>query len=272
MVKRRPRERTVRWNWEEREKIFQRAKALRQEGPIDILEAARQAQDVLPPDRQRNLSSLARIPRDLIIRLTEAWQTATVTPAPEHVQPPAPQPSTAGLSTVPSDGAAPSKEGVGQGDVAVAGDPLLDMSFNHLCDSLGAYLADRIMQSMLGRLRDRAQDVIVEATTIVQQAAPSPQPKPPVKPKPRVVVVGALGEQARMLEQEFGDALDIRCLDKNVTDFRLRQVAETARKVVLWTNFVGHHHQNNIPRDKLEPVTGGMTKMREKLTEIYANL
>lgn len=283
----------VKWKLEERDQVFAECKRIRLLGPISILDAVRDAQRILPKNRQRKYTGTQQIPPKLMRQLVKLWQDPTMpsVTVPPYTPSPAPQvPSMATPGGGHQDAGADNgnrpeterelsatSEQVGEFATPLAGRPMsypagagdFDGVFKHLCESIGIMLADHVIAAMQQRLRDRAQDVMAEAAETLTKTHSAPLK--PYKPKARVIVVGAKGDQARMLENEFKEELDLRIFDQNITDIRLRQASEHARKVVLWTNFVSHHHQNNVPREKLEWVSGGMTKMREKLTEIYVN-
>lgn len=100
------------------------------------------------------------------------------------------------------------------------------------------------------------------------------QPKPA---KPKVCIVGLLGDQKRMIEKEFGPVFDLRIYESGGhTNYGGREFIDAISRVdhiVVMTSFIGHSAENAIRAVKAKPVrvTGGMTNLRDRLTEIFVN-
>ena len=92
-------------------------------------------------------------------------------------------------------------------------------------------------------------------------------------PKPRVLVVGLLNDQASMIEKEFRDCLDLRFLRAGAPSQAVRSAAASCDHIVCMTGFIDH------PTDTLlrkagatyHGVAGGMTRLRDTLTELYVS-
>ena len=116
-------------------------------------------------------------------------------------------------------------------------------------------IAHEIFQSLKGRLQTLATDFI----------------KQEALPRPRILVVGPIAHQQRLLEQEFGDVLDLRFVASNEPPRRVREIAPNCRKVLLWTNYINHVHQEvaystlTARRGDVHLVTGGVESVKNEL-------
>jgi hypothetical protein len=81
----------------------------------------------------------------------------------------------------------------------------------------------------------------------------------------RVLVVGPLPSQQRMLEREF-PALDLRFVSCNENDVRVRNIAPFCSHVVVWVNYVTHKQLHGLHKPTL--VRGGMSSLRAALARI----
>lgn len=96
-----------------------------------------------------------------------------------------------------------------------------------------------------------------------------------IKPKPtiKVIVVGLLPDQADTIGKEFEDVLDLRFYVSSDRAQRISDAAKHVHAAAIMTDFIGHHIDKaaqSAPR--LYRVSGGMTKLRETLTQIYVDL
>lgn len=81
-------------------------------------------------------------------------------------------------------------------------------------------------------------------------------------------IVGLLPEQVRLVQQEFPQHA-LRFLSKD-NESETIQFAKGCDKVVMMTNFIGHHIQDRVPQPKRVFVTGGMTKLKNTLKTLPA--
>lgn len=144
----------------------------------------------------------------------------------------------------------------------------------------------------LTTLREEVQDGLVsaqlnaalDATAGPSATAPADPTTPTVSgqaskaradktPKPRVLVVGLLNDQTSMIEKEFRDCLDLRFLRAGAPSQAIRSAAASCDHIACMTGFIDH------PTDTLlrkagatyHGVAGGMTRLRDALTELYVS-
>ena len=87
--------------------------------------------------------------------------------------------------------------------------------------------------------------------------------------KPLVTVIGLLPAQARRIEDQFGDRLDLRFLDVDTSMHKIKATAESSDHVLLMTKFMPHDVQAAMRKhDGLEYCNGGVSSCNLKLTEI----
>lgn len=77
--------------------------------------------------------------------------------------------------------------------------------------------------------------------------------------KPRVAVVGLLRGQQRFVDEAIGGVLDI---DYVPVQSRVRT---RVQRVFMMRKFVNHATQNEIDREKLEYVNGGLSDLKRAL-------
>ena len=139
-------------------------------------------------------------------------------------------------------------------------------------------IADQVVAGI--RLKIRAQiraglraavveevDLAVKSAEGIVQEAISP-----VGPRKKVLVVGLISNQMSMIEQEFGDELDISFAGADELQ-RIQTAAKNADAVFEMTKFISHSTEGAIRKvtANLVRVPGGMTNLRTALTEFYVN-
>lgn len=104
-------------------------------------------------------------------------------------------------------------------------------------------------------------------------AAPATPLPPPPKKKVRVAVVSLLNSQRALIEREFGSLFDLRIMDSEDQrkGGRLEAVVSSCEYLVALTNFITHSTEASARNAgaKLIRVSGGMTALRNALTDLY---
>lgn len=87
-----------------------------------------------------------------------------------------------------------------------------------------------------------------------------------------VVIVGLLPEQENMIKDEFKDCFRLRFW-KDGNPKSLREISGNADHILTFVDKIGHKHEDAIVAAGRKPdrVTGGMSSLRKRLTEIYVN-
>lgn len=120
---------------------------------------------------------------------------------------------------------------------------------------------------------------VVAALAVNVTPPPAPatkNPVPTVKARlPRIAVVGLLNDQKHMIEREFGDAFDLRMYDSDAAKGKgFSDVASNCRAVVVMTAFMNNGIESAVKAagSRLVRVNGGMTGLRNTLTELFVSL
>ena len=97
-----------------------------------------------------------------------------------------------------------------------------------------------------------------------------------VKVTPRVMIVGLIASQAQMIEGEYKQCLNLRfCLADDAKGRGFANNCANVDIVITMTKFINHSIEETIKSAgsdaRLVRVTGGMTDLREKLTDIYCH-
>ena len=226
----------IRWTEHERHLVIITAVEYYNEGTYSPIAAIRQAQQiVLSPNRRRTLQSHSAAP-DLIKELkTRAMRDV---PPQKAVKPTAPEPSKI--------------------EAPEASDMTLEKSF----DGLVRTLAEKFAQA----LKQEVKKVILELEHDFKVQKHDPSYETTGVSKPRVVVIGLLGDQVHSIGREFGSMFDLKFID---TDRAMGMNPPDADIYLLMKNFINHplyHKYQSYPNHVL--IDGGMTSLR---TWLYKN-
>jgi hypothetical protein len=225
----------IRWTEHERHLVIITAVEYYNSGTYSPIAAIRQAQQiVLSPNRRRTLSSHSAAPdliKELKVRALQAVPTKKiVAPAPEPSKIEAPE----------------------------ASDMTLEKSF----DGLVRTLAEKFAQV----LKQEVKRVVLELEHDFKVQKHDPSYAATGVSKPRVVVIGLLGDQVYSIDREFGSMFDLKFID---TDRAMGMTPPDADIYLLMKNFINHplyHKYQVYPNHVL--IDGGMTSLR---TWLYKN-
>lgn len=104
-----------------------------------------------------------------------------------------------------------------------------------------------------------------------QHAPHNPMPRGASKEKkPRVIVAGALNDQARHLETTMGNKLDLRFWSKDQSADTLKSMLKNADAAVGMVGFLSHSHDGILKSSKVpyHPVSGGVSQVKRALEEL----
>jgi hypothetical protein len=200
-------------------------------GGYNIMEALRQAQQqVIVPDRRRPLISRGYCV-DLVKEVKHrAANVVPVTTAPVLVQAPkVEEPMPAPVSVLDHS-----------------------TSLDSLINALAKQVAETFKQHVKVAIKELEHEFKVEKHNPTYAATGSF--------KPRVVIIGLLGDQVHSITKEFQDRYDIKCID---TDRAMGMEPPTANAYLLMKNFINHplyHKYQVYPQHVL--IDGGMSTLR----------
>lgn len=90
--------------------------------------------------------------------------------------------------------------------------------------------------------------------------------------KRKVIICSLLPVQQELMRKEFGDCFDLRMFYRD-QEKALTKAVNHGDLVILMGDFISHRVSQRIEGagGKIELVMGGLTKLREKLTELYCD-
>lgn len=155
---------------------------------------------------------------------------------------------------------------------------VVDGMAEHFSERLSSALSDLVVQAISAKLNAklhsktvaRLEDVIDnmlpnEVASIEDEAANRMK-------LANVVIVGLLPDQENMIKDEFKDCFRLRFW-KDGNPKSLREISGNADHILTFVDKIGHKHEDAILASGRKPdrVTGGMSSLRKRLTEIYVN-
>lgn len=221
----------IRWTDRERELVLSKATQLMHTGGYNIMEALRQAQQqVIVPDRRRPLVS-----RGYCVDLVKEVKHRAANVVPTKASPVLVQ--------------APKVE-----EPMPAPASVLDhsASLDSLINALAKQVAETFKQHVKVAIKELEHEFKLEKHNPSYAATGSF--------KPRVVIIGLLGDQVHSITKEFQDRYDIKCID---TDRAMGMEPPSANAYLLMKNFINHplyHKYQAYPQHVL--IDGGMSTLR----------
>jgi len=221
----------IRWTDRERELVLSKATELIHMHGYNTMEALRQAQQqVIAFNRQRPLVSRGYCV-DLVKEIK--YRTANVVPV---------KPAPALIQAPKVDEPMPTPMSV------------LDhsTSLDSLINALAKQVAETFKQHVKVAIKELEHEFKVEKHNPAYAATGSF--------KPKVVIIGLLGDQVHSITKEFQDRYDIKCID---TDRAMGMEPPSANAYLLMKNFINHplyHKYQVYPQHVL--IDGGMSTLR----------
>ena len=221
----------IRWTDRERELVLSKATQLMHDGNYSIMEALRQAQQsVIAFDRQRPLISRGYCV-DLVKEVkSRVANSVPVKSAPKVVQPPEVKETLAVTMSEPSCNA----------------------SLDSLISTIAKQIAETFKQHVKVAIQELEHEFKLEKHNPSYNATGSF--------KPRIVIVGLLGDQVHSITKEYQNYYDIKCID---TDRAMGMEPPAANAYLLMKNFINHplyHKYQSYPQHVL--IDGGMSTLR----------
>jgi len=93
-------------------------------------------------------------------------------------------------------------------------------------------------------------------------------PKIEKKLRKKIIIVGLLQAQQGLIQTEFGNTFIMDMIESSGGVAKLKQVNDDSGKMVfVMADFISHSHTDNIAKEVLTIVKGGMTSIREALSD-----
>lgn len=239
----------VRWSPEEQAELINvGATLLKHKEVFSMREALIKAQEKLPADRRREIAALSQV----------AWFVEAVPKRVKELE----KEQSVDQATVVAEAVElanrTAREEVEAEMISKAGALLSKL--------LIAALSDPTLRSLLAN-NTQAVNAIHNNSVVSH----NPLPRGAVREKkPRVIVAGALNDQARHLETTMGQKLDLRFWSKDQSADTLKSMLKNADAAVGMVGFLSHSHDGILKSSKIpyHPVSGGISQVKKTLEEL----
>jgi hypothetical protein len=236
----------VRWSPEEQAQLVElAAAAMKNKEVFSLRDALAKAQDAIPKDRRRDIAALSQVPWfiDGVPKKLKELEEVHVTSLESQIA-----------------------EAVEAANLKAR----LEIEAE-LVNKAGALLS----KILVAALQEPALRLLLVPThintPIAHQPAHNPMPRGASREKkPRVVVAGALNDQARHLETAMGNKLDLRFWSKDQSADVLKSMLKNADAAVGMVGFLSHSHDGILKSSKIpyHPVSGGVSQVKRTLEEL----
>lgn len=146
-------------------------------------------------------------------------------------------------------------------------------------DKLASAMAAEIAIKLEGLLTAHVDQLTKSIPAVVTEAlVPAPLEEPvttdssePAVPRKSVIICGLWDHLHRFVLQEFRECFDITCFNPDEHPSRIAAKAKNADYVIVMSSYVRHAFTDNVNAGGAKPinVTGSMSMLRKKLTELY---
>ena len=135
-------------------------------------------------------------------------------------------------------------------------------------------LAEEILRQIEPVLAARLQTLAISVSTPMMHTPENTKCDAQRVKKSKLCIVGLWASQKREIEREYKDCFDLRFVGPDEAPGKLRDAAKHVDEVVVMADKISHKHTDAIStvRDSMVLIHGGLTSLRDKLTEIYISL
>lgn len=233
----------IRWSPEEQAVLVNAAAvAMKNKEVFSMRDALEKAQEALPANRRRSIAALSLVP----------WYIDGV---PKRIKE---------LEEVQVNS---QEDQITQAVEAATFNAKAEVE-HELVSKAGALLA----KILVAALQDPTlRQLLTPGVTTSYQPTHNPLPRGAVREKkPRVVVAGALNDQARHLETTMGQKLDLRFWSKDQSADTLKSMLKNADHAVGMVGFLSHSHDGILKSSKIpyHPVSGGISQVKQTLEKL----
>lgn len=163
-------------------------------------------------------------------------------------------------------------------------------ALNRAIRNFAEVLATELEQALRLRITRAVSEAVIEALNQAKLTEPQPKlpynipafnssaPRPapaPVREKLRVLVLGPMNGQQRILEDEFGEVLELRFVSSQEGEKRVQQVTQSWRGlVVCWIPHIQHSWEDIARKnghEQLVRVAGGMSELKDTLMRLLVS-
>jgi hypothetical protein len=144
-----------------------------------------------------------------------------------------------------------------------------DVSLDSMMEAMATKMANQLFARVMMKFNDAAG--FDKGPSIEELRGRMPQPQEEKKHLRSVLIVGLLPAQAGQIQSEFHDCFDLRFWKDESAD-KLKAASHAADLVITFTSKISHWAEEIIQSTHATLIRspGGMTRLREILTEIYS--
>lgn len=233
----------VRWSPEEQALLIETAaNAMKNKEVFSLRDALEKAQEVMPKERRRLIAALSQVPWfiDGVPKKLKELEEVHVNTLEDKIA-----------------------------EAAAAADTRARQEIEAEWVSKAGALLSRIL---VAALQDPTLRMLLSSSSVpVHIPTHNPLPRGAAREKkPRVVVAGALNDQARHLETTMGSKLDLRFWSKDQSADTLKSMLKNADAAVGMVGFLSHSHDGILKSSKIpyHPVSGGVSQVKQTLEEL----
>ena len=155
---------------------------------------------------------------------------------------------------------------------------VVDQLADRFSENISTVLSEHIIRAISERLNQKLhQKTVAGLENVIDKMLPQEMASIESETTERaklssVVIVGLLPEQENMIKNEFKDCFRLKFW-KDGNPKSLREISGNADHILTFVDKIGHKHEDAILASGKRPdrVTGGMSSLRKRLTEIYVN-
>lgn len=233
----------VRWSPEEQAELVNTGAALLKSKEVfSLREALTKSQEKLPANRRRDIAALSQVP----------WFIDGVPKRLKELE-----------EEVHTDLAS---------EIARAVDAANEKARQEIEHELISKAGALLSRILVAALQDPTlRHLLMPGVNTSYQPNHNPLPRGAAREKkPRVVVAGALNDQARHLETTMGQKLDLRFWSKDQSADTLKSMLKNADACVGMVGFLSHSHDGILKSSKIpyHPVSGGISQVKRTLEEL----
>lgn len=126
-----------------------------------------------------------------------------------------------------------------------------------------------LLDAVAKRVVEQMTPILRQEIAAYVQTLPEPLRKPQKVKLPKILVVGPLPGQGRVLKREFKGLADIIVVHSDDKAQLAGAAAKEAETTILWTNYIGHDVEDSVKKVGVKPlrVRGGLTELKRKIVE-----
>ncbi len=245
------------WNASEKELLAKEMNKLVDEGRYTtLLDAFRTIQFALPANRRRPLTTTSGVACAEVRKLAEKLRKAEEKQSKHHSSAPVVQP-----------------------EPQVTPQPVVDSDDRQMVDltvcfrSMAQDMASALEVFLVAEFEKVAERAFINAAQSVKRRTTAlTKVAQQMANRQRVLIVGLLPQQAREIEADFSDLINLSFVGSDENKDRLQNKLANVDVVVVMTKFVSHSHSDIVKKhSNVVNINGGLTSLKDHLLHAVCN-